>query len=67
MNWKPILGLLSLIYGAFCIYIGIKKPEKIWKMKKIQGFVKVLKEKGAVIFFIIWGAAFAVLGIWLFF
>ena len=66
MNWRPILGLLSLIYGAFCIYIGAKKPEKIWQMKKIQMFVKMLKEKGAVIFFIIWGLAFVGLAIWLF-
>jgi len=66
MNWMPILGLLSAIYGAVCIYIGLKKPEKIWQMKKIQAFVKVLKEKGTVIFFVIWGIAFLGLAIWLF-
>lgn len=66
MNWKPLLGLLALIYGIFVIYVAIKKPAKIWSMGKIQGFIKVLGEKGTVVFFIIWGIAFAALGIWLF-
>jgi len=48
-----------------CIVIAVKKPEKVWNMKKIEGFKKVLGEKGTVIFFCIWGSAFAVLGIWL--
>ncbi len=67
MNWYPLLGLLALAYAGLCIYLATtKKPAAIWNMGKIQGFVKVLGEKGAVTFFIIWGAIFAVLGIWLF-
>jgi hypothetical protein len=67
MKYKPLLGLLALIYAAAVFYIAVKKPAKIWEIKKIQGFVKALGEKGTVIFFFIWGALFAGLGIWLFF
>lgn len=66
MNWRPLLGLLSLIYATFVFYVAFKKPTKIWNMGKIQAFVKVLGEKGTVIFFIIWAIGFAILGIWLF-
>ncbi|MCP4361200.1 MAG: hypothetical protein GY796_24595 [Chloroflexi bacterium] len=67
MNWYPLLGLLALAYAAFVIYVAAtKKPESIWNMGKVQGFVKVLGEKGTVIFFFIWGIAFAALGVWLF-
>ena len=67
MNWQPLLGLVLVFYGAFCIFVGAtKKPDNIWEMKKIQTFIKVLGEKGTVIFFIIWGAVAAGIGIWLF-
>ena len=67
MNWYPVLGLLALAYAALCIYLGVaKKPAALWNMGKIQAILKVLGEKGTVIFFIFWGIAFAVLGIWLF-
>ena len=65
MNTMALLGILAILYAITCIVIAIKKPEKIWKMKKIEGFKKVLGEKGTVIFFCIWGGCFAVLGIWL--
>ncbi len=61
------LGFLALAYAALVIYLGAtKKPAALWNMGKIQAFVKVLGEKGTVIFFYIFGAAVAVLGIWLF-
>jgi hypothetical protein len=67
MNWYPLLGLLALAYAALVVVLGAtKKPEVLWNMGKIQAFVKVLGEKGTVIFFYILGAAVAVLGIWLF-
>ncbi len=67
MNWYPLLGLLALAYAALVIYLAAtKKPESLWNMGKIQAFVKVLGEKGTVIFFYIWGLGFAALGIWLF-
>ena len=65
MNWYPLLALLAFAYTAAVLWITIKKPEKIWGMAKIQGFVKVLGERGTEIFFIVWGIGFAVLGVWL--
>ena len=67
MNWFPLLGLLALAYAGLVIYLGAtKKPVALWEMAKIQAFVKVLGERGTVIFFYVWGAAFVALGIWLF-
>ena len=67
MNWYPLLGLLALAYCGLCIYLGVaKKPKAIWDMAKIQMFVRILGEQGAVIFFIVWGLIFGILGIWLF-
>ncbi|MBN2796587.1 MAG: hypothetical protein JXR88_14350 [Clostridia bacterium] len=60
------LGLLFWIYAIAVFYIAIAKPTKIWEMKKIQIFRKLFKEKGTVIFFIIWALVFVGLGIWLF-
>ena len=65
MNFYPLLGILAILYGAFVFYIAITKVPAIWNMKKIEGFKKVLGEKGTVIFFYIWGVAFAAVGIWL--
>ncbi len=63
MSLMPLLGLLALVYAAAVVWIAMKKPEKVWKMGKIQAFVKVLGEKGTVIFFYVWAVLFAVLGI----
>jgi hypothetical protein len=60
------LGLLAFVYAAFVVFVAMKKPQAIWKMGKIQAFIKVLGEKGTVIFFYIWGALFVGLGIWAF-
>lgn len=65
MNTMALLGVLAILYAVICIFIAVKKPEKIWDMAKIKFFRKVLGEKGTVIFFCIWGAGFAVLGVWL--
>ena len=65
MNIYPLLGILAIAYGVFVFYIAMSKMPAIWNMKKIEGFKKVLGEKGTVIFFYIWGVAFAAVGIWL--
>ena len=67
MNYLALLGILALVYAVAVIFIAFKKPTAIWKMKKIEGFKRVLGEKGTVIFFYIWGLAFIALGIWLLF
>jgi len=67
MNWYPLLGLLAFAYAGLVVYLAAtKKPEALWNMGKIQSFVKVLGEKGTVIFFYVWGVAFTALGVWLF-
>jgi len=65
MNWYPLLALLAFAYAVLVVWMAVKKPPKLWGMGKIQAFVKVLGEKGTVIFFYIWAAAFVALGIWL--
>lgn len=65
MNTMALLGVLAILYAIICIVIAVKKPEKIWNMKKINFFKNALGEKGTVIFFWIWGLVFGVLGVWL--
>lgn len=62
---KSLLGLFLILYSIAVIFIAMKKPEKIWKMKKTQFFIKILKEDGTVKFFYAWGALFAILGMFL--
>ncbi|WP_420631011.1 hypothetical protein [Candidatus Leptofilum sp.] len=67
MNWFPLLGLLALAYAGLVFYLAAaKKPAAIWNMAKIQMFIKVLGEKGTIIFFYVWGVIFLGLAIWLF-
>lgn len=51
------LAIFLAIYGVLVIVIAIFKPAPIWNMAKIQGFVKLLGEKGTVVFFIVWAIA----------
>jgi len=66
MNWYPLLGLLALAYAGIVFWLTIKKPEKLWKIGKIQAIVKFLGEKGTNIFFYFWGIAALALAFWLF-
>lgn len=53
-----LIGGIALgIYGLFCIIVGVTKMNAIWKTGKVQGFVKLMGEKGTQIFFSIWGLA----------
>ena len=66
MNGLALLGLFLILYGLFVLFMAItKKPEAIWKMGKIQAFIKVLGMTGTVIFFYIFGAAALGGGIWI--
>jgi hypothetical protein len=60
-----IWGIVAIVYAVVVVVITVVKPEKIWKMKKIQLFEKVLGEKGTEIFFYIFAVAAVVLGVWL--
>ncbi len=61
-----IWGILAVIYAVAVVVIAVVKPDKIWNMKKIELFKKVLGDRGTEIFFYIWAVIFLVLGIWLF-
>lgn len=65
MNGLALLGILLVIYAIAVVYITVKKPEAIWDMAKIKIFRKVLGENGTVIFFYIFAAIVAIIGIWL--
>lgn len=58
-------AILAILYAAAVVAIAVLKPDKIWNMKKIEMFKKVLGDKGTEIFFYIWALIFLVLGVWL--
>jgi len=61
-----IWGIIAVAYAVAVVVIAVAKPEKIWNMKKIELFKKLLGDRGTEIFFYIWAAIFLILGIWLF-
>lgn len=65
MDGMALLGILALLYSVIVIIIIYKKPAKIWNMRKIKMFERVLGEKGTVIFFYIFAILAGILGIWL--
>jgi len=66
MNAWALLGIVLILYAVLVVYIAVKKPAKIWEMGKIQGFIKVLGDKGTVIFFYVWAAIALAGGIYCF-
>lgn len=65
MNGMAFLGILMVAYAALVVWIAVKQPPKIWGMAKVKLFIKVLGEKGTVIFFYIFALIVAIVGIWL--
>jgi hypothetical protein len=65
MNGQALIGILLIVYAIAVVFLTLKKPESIWKMKKIQMFEKMLGVKGTEIFFYVFAVAAAALGIWL--
>ena len=65
MNGLALLGILLIVYAIAVVFITYKKPESIWDMAKIKMFRKILGEGGTVIFFYIFAAIAALVGIWL--
>ena len=63
MDATTIWGIILLVYAAFVILITVIKPAPIWRMGKIQAFVKLLGEKGTVIFFLVFALIAAGIGI----
>lgn len=51
------LGWFLIVYGVFVVWAAFAKPGWIWNTAKVQGFVKLLKETGTVVLFVVWGLA----------
>ncbi|MBN2260568.1 MAG: hypothetical protein JW702_08480 [Clostridiales bacterium] len=65
MNGLALLGIFLIIYSAAVVFIAVTKPKSIWKMGKIQFFIKVMGEKGTVIFFYFFAILALGFGVWL--
>jgi hypothetical protein len=63
MNGLALLGLFLVLYAVLVVFLAIKKPKSIWEMGKIKFFIKLLGEKGTVIFFFVIAAIAAGFGI----
>lgn len=60
-----LLGIFLIVYGAFCLLLGLfKVPGAVWNMAKIEGFKKFLGVIGTQIFLSIWGGASLGFGIY---
>lgn len=58
-------GIVALTYASTVVFITIKRPEKIWGLKKIQFFEKRFGPNNTIIIFYIWALMFFFLGFWL--
>lgn len=64
MNWLALLGIVMVAYSIFVFYVVLRKPEKVWDISKIQGFVKALGVRGTEVVFILFGLILGGLGVW---
>ena len=67
MELAAIIGLFLIVWGALTVLVAVLRPKTIWNLGKIQGFVQLLTERGAVIFFSVVGLAAVVGGLLLLF
>jgi len=65
MSGLKLLGIFLLVYAAIVVLLAVMKPKSVWKMKKIQFFIKYLGDDGTVVFFYAWALLSAGIGIWL--
>ena len=59
------LGIILIIYGILCLFIGILKPPIIWNMAKFKVMEKMMGKNGLRGFVFIWGLAALIIGIML--
>ncbi|NND84883.1 MAG: hypothetical protein HKN46_07005 [Acidimicrobiia bacterium] len=57
------LGWFLVVYGVFVLWSAFAKPAWVWNTGKVQGFVKLLKETGTVILFVVFGLAALIGGV----
>jgi len=65
METLTIIAYALILYGIIAIALAYFKPNSIWKIGKIQGFVQLLGEKGTVVFFTLIGVATIAGGVYL--
>ena len=57
------LAIFLILWGAGTASVAYFKPEKIWQIGKIQGFVQLIGDQGTTILFSVLGVAAFVGGI----
>jgi hypothetical protein len=67
MDLFTAFGIVLIVYGVICLYVGFYKPTWLWEAGKIQSFIKLLGEKGTVILLGVVGGLSLVGGILLYF
>jgi hypothetical protein len=60
-----IPGIFLILWGIATILIALIKPEKLWHMGKIQGFVKIMGDTGTMILLLVVDIVALGFGIWL--
>jgi hypothetical protein len=58
-----ILGIVLIVYGVLCIFIGLFKLPLVWQIKKIQTMKKLFKgDRNLQLFLIAWGLIVGFIG-----
>lgn len=63
MEASTIWGIILVVYSLLVIALTIFKPAPIWRMGKIQGFIKLFGEKGTITFFLVFAVIVLVIGV----
>lgn len=63
MNLYPLFALIAFAYAALVWFIIIKKPKSMMKLGKVEMFQKMIGEKATDIFYYVFGAIAAGLGV----
>jgi hypothetical protein len=62
MDGWLIFAIVLWVYAVAVLVIAAIKPDAIWNLAKIQGFVKLMGDTGTRVFFVVWAIAVAVGG-----
>lgn len=65
MDGLTIFALFLILWGLGTIAVAVFKPKNIWELGKLRGFVELLGEKGATIFFSAAGLTALGGGVWI--
>ena len=65
MDSLVAIGYFLVLWGLGTFYVAVIRPEKIWKLGKIQGFVQLLGDRTTSILFTVLGLVALIAGIWL--